>query len=84
MTGRVEREADVRSMEPEAEKNCEDLIAKALAILPSDPEVRISLASIRMSQQRFDEARQVILGLYQEIQSKEPCEFRSQRHLCIG
>ncbi|KAK8844102.1 hypothetical protein IAR55_006896 [Kwoniella newhampshirensis] len=57
--------------EEAAEKNCDALIARAMSILPSDPEVRLSLASIRMSQSRFEEAKQVALGLYNELDGKE-------------
>lgn len=31
-----------------------------------------------MSQQRFDEAKQVIVKLYEEIQGKEPCKLASR------
>lgn len=68
-------------MEAEAEPNCDALISRALSILPQDPEVRLSLASVRMSQSRFDEAKSVILSLYQEIEDKEPCTFGLSRDL---
>lgn len=63
------------SMEPAAETNCDALISRALSILPEDIEVRISLASIRMSQQRFDEAKRIALELFEEIDEKEPCQL---------
>ncbi|WWD21239.1 hypothetical protein CI109_105723 [Kwoniella shandongensis] len=57
--------------EEAAEKNCDALIARALSISPTDPEVKLSLASIRMSQSRFEEAKEVALDLYNEIEGKE-------------
>lgn len=62
-------------MEEAAEGNCDSLIARALSIAPDNPEARLSLASIRMSQQRFDEAKSVIVKLYQDIQGIDSCRF---------
>jgi len=45
------------SFEPEAEKTCEDLIAEALRIDPNNAEALQMLASVRMSQQRPDDAK---------------------------
>lgn len=67
------------SMEPAAEGNCDALISRAMSISPGDIDVRISLASIRMSQQRFDEAKEIALKLYEEIDEKEPCKFATCR-----
>jgi len=63
------------SFEEAAPGNCDSLVARALSISPDDPEVRLALASIRTSQERFDEARVVVVGMYEEIQGKEPCMF---------
>jgi thioredoxin-like negative regulator of GroEL len=63
------------SFEPAAETNCESLIAKAIALSPRNPEVQLALASIRMSQQKFEEAKAVIVEMYNDIEGKEPCEF---------
>ncbi|ORX39345.1 hypothetical protein BD324DRAFT_326330 [Kockovaella imperatae] len=57
--------------EPEAEKNCDDLISRALSISPDDFEARLSLASIRISQQRAEDAVKVIMNLYEELEEKE-------------
>jgi hypothetical protein len=43
------------------------LIGKALEVLPSDMDVRLSLASIRISQGLSDVARKVIDGVYEEV-----------------
>ncbi|WWC73063.1 uncharacterized protein I206_107028 [Kwoniella pini CBS 10737] len=59
-------------MEEAAEKNCDDLIQRALSISPNDPEVKLSLASIRMSQSRFEDAKQVIISLYNDLEGREP------------
>jgi thioredoxin-like negative regulator of GroEL len=64
-----------RSMEDAAEANCEALVTRALGVAPEDVEVRLALASIRMSQSRADEARDVVLGLFNEMEGKEPCEL---------
>ncbi|ORY28805.1 hypothetical protein BCR39DRAFT_565306 [Naematelia encephala] len=59
-------------MEEGAESQCETLISRALELDPTNPEVRLSLASIRMSQARSDDAKQVVISLYTELQNKEP------------
>ncbi len=47
-------------MGPEAEQNCESLLALAIQADPSNVEVLQSLASVRMSQQRQDDARKYV------------------------
>jgi thioredoxin-like negative regulator of GroEL len=69
-----------RSMEEAAESNCDALIARALSISPENPEVRLSLASIRMSQQRFEEAKDVVVKLYQDIEGLDTCAYTVQIH----
>lgn len=61
-------------MEPAAEQNCSDLIARATTLAPLDVEVQLTLASIRMSQSRVDEARQVLEGVYERLKEMEACE----------
>ncbi len=68
----------VCSHEEAAASNCDSLIARAMSILPNDPEARLSLASIRMSQSRFDEAKALMLEIYEEIEGAEPCTFASR------
>ena len=48
------------SFEPEAEKTCEDLLNLALQTDPENSEALQTLASVRMSQQRPDDAKQVL------------------------
>jgi len=48
------------SFESEAEKTCEDLLDLALRTDPDNSEALQSLASVRMSQQRPDEAKQIL------------------------
>ncbi|GAA5827045.1 hypothetical protein JCM11251_002220 [Rhodosporidiobolus azoricus] len=43
--------------EPDAEQNCEKYLAQAAEIDPSDPEVYQTLASVRLSQQRPEDAK---------------------------
>lgn len=49
------------SFEPQASTECDALIARALAIDPNDIDALLTLSSIRMSQSKTDEAKQVIL-----------------------
>lgn len=60
-------------MEEEAERNCDALIQRALSVAPEDHEVQLTLASIRMSQSRPEEAKTVAVKLCQELEGKEPC-----------
>ncbi|KAJ7639872.1 hypothetical protein DFH06DRAFT_1001372 [Mycena polygramma] len=46
--------------DPAAEKTCEDLLASALQTDPGNAEALQALASVRMSQQRQDEAKQCL------------------------
>ena len=48
------------SFEPEAEKTCEELLTTALQTAPGHPEALQALASVRMSQQRPEEAKQCL------------------------
>jgi cytochrome c-type biogenesis protein CcmH/NrfG len=48
-------------MEPEAEQNCDSLLNLAMQVDPENVEALQSLASVRMSQQRPDEARTYVL-----------------------
>jgi cytochrome c-type biogenesis protein CcmH/NrfG len=48
------------SFDPAAEKTCEDLLASALQTDPGNAEALQALASVRMSQQRPDEAKQCL------------------------
>ncbi|KAF8896334.1 hypothetical protein BD779DRAFT_1495267 [Infundibulicybe gibba] len=46
--------------DPAAEKTCEDLLAQALKIDPGNAEALQALSSVRMSQQRPDEAKECL------------------------
>ena len=48
------------SFEPEAEKTCEELLTMALQTDPGHPEALQALASVRMSQERPEEAKQCL------------------------
>ena len=50
----------VSSFEPEAEKVCEELLTLALQTAPGHPEAIQALASVRMSQERPEEAKQYL------------------------
>lgn len=49
------------SFEPEASTQCDQLIARALAVDENDIDALLTLSSIRMSQSRTEEAKDVIL-----------------------
>lgn len=48
------------SFDPAAPKTCEDLLNSALQTDPGNPEALQALASVRMSQQRPDDAKQCL------------------------
>lgn len=48
------------SFEPEAEKTCEDLLNAALQADPGNPEALQTLASVRLSQQRPEDAKECL------------------------
>ncbi|TXT13703.1 hypothetical protein VHUM_01070 [Vanrija humicola] len=58
--------------EPEASNNCDALIARAVSVAPNDPEVLLTLASIRLSQSKFDEAKATILQVYSDLEGRDP------------
>lgn len=60
------------SFEPEAEKTCEDLLTHALQIDPGNPEALQMFASVRMSQQRPDDAKQCIEQAWSAWKDLEP------------
>ncbi|KXN84744.1 UPF0661 TPR repeat-containing protein C16D10.01c [Leucoagaricus sp. SymC.cos] len=58
--------------EPEAEKTCEDLLDLALRTDPDNSEALQSLASVRMSQQRPEEAKQILEQVWAKWKDLEP------------
>ncbi|WOO81451.1 putative assembly chaperone of rpl4 [Vanrija pseudolonga] len=58
--------------EAEASNNCDALIARAVSVAPNDPEVLLTLASIRLSQSKFDEAKATILQVYSDLEGRDP------------
>jgi hypothetical protein len=48
------------SFDPAAESNCEELLKAALQVDPENTEALQALASVRMSQQRPDEAKKIL------------------------
>lgn len=60
----------MNSWEEDAEARCEALITEALQVNPTAPEVLQTLASIRISQLRTDDAREALsksLGLWKDL-----------------
>lgn len=49
-----------RSFEPDADVNCERLLEQALQVYPGNSEALQSLANVRLSQQRPDDARKCL------------------------
>ncbi|EAU85476.1 hypothetical protein CC1G_06377 [Coprinopsis cinerea okayama7 len=78
LVGQVELWMDPRydlCFEPEAEKTCEDLLNLALQTDPDNPEALQTLASVRMSQQRPDDAKQILekaWGLWKDLDLDDP------------
>lgn len=58
-------------MEPEAEQQCNDLINHSLLLDPENPEALSLLASIRISQQRPQEAQESLLKSWALFQAKK-------------
>lgn len=56
-------------MEPEAEQTCDSLVSIAISADPENVEALDCLASVRLSQSRNDEAKQVVEKAW-EITSK--------------
>jgi cytochrome c-type biogenesis protein CcmH/NrfG len=48
------------SFDPAAESSCEDILKTALQVYPENTEALQALASVRMSQQRPDEAKEIL------------------------
>lgn len=61
--------------EAAASDNCDALIAHALEISPGDLEAMMTLASIRMSQSKFDEAKDTVIRIYSDLEGRDPCEL---------
>ncbi|KAL4787258.1 hypothetical protein BJX76DRAFT_345739 [Aspergillus varians] len=65
----------VQWWEEDAEKRCEALITEALLVQPSSPEVLQTLASIRISQLREDDARAALsrsIDLWKDLPPEDP------------
>lgn len=63
------------SWEEDAEARCESLITEALMVNPNAPEVLQTLASIRISQQRMDDARAALarsLSIWKDLSPEDP------------
>ncbi|RJE21330.1 TPR domain protein [Aspergillus sclerotialis] len=63
------------SWEEDAEARCESLITEALMVNPNAPEVLQTLASIRISQQRMDDARAALarsLSIWKDLPPEDP------------
>ncbi|KZP00475.1 TPR-like protein [Calocera viscosa TUFC12733] len=61
--------------EPEAEASCEEILRQALGTDPDNTEALLSLASVRMSQQRPDDAEQCVRkvwSMWEEIAADSP------------
>ena len=60
------------SWEPDAESRCESLITEAILIAPESAETLQTLANVRISQERLDEAKKALtdsLALWKELPS---------------
>ncbi len=55
------------SFEDEAPSQCDALISRALKISPDDIDVRLSLASIRMSESKPEEAKAIVVKAAEQV-----------------
>ncbi|KAK5019993.1 hypothetical protein LTR16_001738 [Cryomyces antarcticus] len=63
------------SWEEDAEARCESLITEALLVAPEDPEVLQTLASVRISQTKLDDARAALArstALWKDLEPEDP------------
>lgn len=61
--------------EADAEQRCESLITEALLVTPDSPSVLQTLASVRLSQLKFDDARSALLrsiSLWKDLDPEDP------------
>jgi hypothetical protein len=65
------------SFDPAAEKTCEDLLASALQTDPGNAEALQALASVRMSQERPDEAKQCLEQAWSAWKDLDLGKFRT-------
>jgi predicted Zn-dependent protease len=75
------------SWEEDAESRCETLVTEALLVAPDSPECLQTLASVRISQLRLDDARSALsrsLELWKDLPPEDPNvpDFPSQISLC--
>ena len=61
--------------EPQAESECERLIAFALSILPKSPEALQTFTNLRMIQQRLDEAKESLSKVLEFLAQQEQAEL---------
>ena len=66
--------ACISSFDPSAEKNCEELLNQALQLSPKNPEALQSLASVRLSQSRPDEAKDALSLSYIAWKDLDPSD----------
>ncbi|KAG5922435.1 hypothetical protein E4U61_005174 [Claviceps capensis] len=63
------------SWEADAEQRCENLVTEAMMIAPNAPETWQTVANVRISQLRFDEAKKALqrsLELWQDLPAAHP------------
>ncbi|CAG9970656.1 unnamed protein product [Clonostachys byssicola] len=63
------------SWEDDAEQRCESLITEAMLIAPTSPETWQTVANVRISQERVDEAKEALrrsLELWQDLPPEHP------------
>ena len=65
------------SFDPAAEKTCEDLLNMALQVDSGNSEALQALASVRLSQQRPDEAKQFLEQAWTQWKDFEPGQHSS-------
>jgi hypothetical protein len=59
--------SSARSFEPDAPAQCNALITRALHLSPNDPDALLTLASIRMSESRPAEAKEIVVAVADRV-----------------
>lgn len=69
---RLRKRLHTHSFEPDAEAKCEQFLQQAIQFDPTDPEVYSTMASVRLSQEREEDAVQALDKAFNTWRAAEP------------